>query len=90
MAADKAVRLRAILTWLEHDRITTADACNRIRALHLTGAPAPSPGATVAAHANGDLPVPDGTTFAEVADAYTAGRITRSQYDQLAQAVTRS
>lgn len=86
MSSDKAVRLGAILDWLEHGRISLADACERVRRLELHKAPERSAGQVLAAHANGDIPVPDGSTFAEISHAYTSGRLTRAQYERLAEA----
>jgi predicted kinase len=86
LTADGAVRLGAILGWLEKGRITLADAAGRIRAMQLGHGQARSPHQVLAADANGDLPVPDGSTFAEVGRAYVAGRISRHQYEVLAAA----
>lgn len=86
MASDKAVRLGAILDWLEKGRISLTDAADRIRDLKLHEAPQRSTGQVLAADANGDLPVPDGSTFSEISHAYTAGRISRHQYEVLATA----
>lgn len=88
MESDKAVRLRAVLEWLERGHITLPDACARIRSMNLAHGQDRSAGQVLAADANGDLPVPDGTTFSEISAAYASGRITRPQYERLAEAVT--
>jgi hypothetical protein len=86
VASDKAVRLGAILAWLEKGRITLPDACERIRSLGLGDGEPKSTHQVLAADANGDLPVPDGSTFSEISDAYTSGKLSRSQYEALAEA----
>jgi hypothetical protein len=88
--SDKAVRLQAVLSWLETGKVTLADACERIRDMKLAGPPDRSTSQVLAADANGDIPVPDGDTFSEISHAYTSGRITRHQYEQLAEAVSRA
>lgn len=86
LTADGAVRLSAILGWLEKGRITLADACARVRRLRLHQGTQRSAHQVLADDANGDLPAHDPGSFAEVASAYVAGRLTRHQYDQLAEA----
>lgn len=86
MASDKAVRLGAILDWLEKGRITTADAAARIRAMGPVRGPDRGGGKVMADDANGDLPAHDPASFAVVSDAYTSGRITLTQYEALAEA----
>jgi len=88
LTADSAVRLGAVLDWLEKGRITLADACARLRRLGVPQGSPCSAAQVLAADANGDLPAHDPSSFAEVASAYVAGRITRHQYEQLAQAVS--
>lgn len=86
MVSDKAVRLGAILDWLEKGHITTADAAARIKTMGLGKGAERGGGQVVADDANGDLPAHDPGSFAAVSDAYTSGRISLAQYEQLAEA----
>lgn len=88
MSGDKAVRLEAILSWLKGGKISLANACERVRDLKLNVQPDRSTQQVLAADANGDIPVPDGSTFSEISHAYTSGQITRRQYEQLAEAAS--
>lgn len=90
LTADSAVRLSAIIGWLEKGHITLADACERLRRLGVPKGRRRSAAQVLGADANGDLPAHDPSSFAEVSSAYVAGRITRHQYEQLAQAVSQS
>lgn len=86
MTSDKAVRLGAILDWLEKGRVTTADAAARIKGMDLGKGTARSAGETLGHEANGDLPAHDPASFAAVCDAYAGGRITLAQYQALSEA----
>lgn len=86
LTADGAVRLSAILGWLEKGHITLPDACERVRRLQLHRGAQRSAHQVLADDVNGDLPAHDPASFAEVASAYVAGRLTRAQYEHLAAA----
>lgn len=85
--SDQEVRLNAILDWLEHRHITTAQAAARVRTLHF---PAPPPDKTAAQQmkdaGTGDPEVPEPGSFFAISDAYATGRIDKDQYTALAQA----
>ena len=84
--SDQEVRLNAILDWLEHRHITTAQAAARVRTLHFP-VPADKPvAAQRQADVTGDPDVPEPGSFFAVSDAYAAGRIDEKQYTALAQA----
>jgi hypothetical protein len=88
--ADASVRLRAVLDWLEHGHITTAQAAARIRAMHF-----PVPAAKTVFHqqyadVNGDPEAPAPGSFFAVSDAFSQGRIDQEQYAALAQAAAES
>jgi len=84
--ADQEVRLRAILDWLEHGRITTQQAAARVRAMTFPGPEDQTVHAQQYADFNGDPHVPEPGSFFAVSAAYAAGRIDEQQYAALAQA----
>jgi hypothetical protein len=69
---------------LEHGRITTAQACALVRAMHWPRRPPKTAYQTRVADATGDMgdPAPPGS-FADVAAESHAGRITFAQYEAL-------
>jgi hypothetical protein len=85
--SDQSVRLYALLDDLEHGRISAADACAQVRGM--TWARRNGKTAFQARLADAlneqDEPAPAGS-FADVAHAYHAGRLSFSQYEQLQQA----
>ena len=86
MSDDAEVRLNAILDWLEHGRITTAQAAARIARMSF---PAPEHKTVYAqqhADVHGDPEVPEPGSFHAVSDAFAAGRIDQEQYAALAKA----
>jgi hypothetical protein len=83
---DQKIRLDTILEWLSTGKITTEQAAQRVTTLHFSQPPRPSVGKRMAEDAHGDIPMPDPGSFRAVSQAYAAGKITRSQYDALAEA----
>ena len=88
--SDADVRLKAILDWLEHGRITTEQAAARVGAMRFPELADQTVGAQQYADLNGDPHVPEPGSFFAVSDAYAAGRIDEKQYTALAQAAAGS
>lgn len=86
MSSDAEVRIQAILDWLEHHRISTAQAAARIRAIRFPAPAARTPFDTQHADAAGDHHPPEPGSFFAVSHAYAEGRIDDEQYAALAQA----
>ena len=85
--SDHDDRLAALLSDLEHGRITAAQACARVRGMtwpRAHGKTAFQARLADALNSEGDPP-PDGS-FADVVTAYHAGRLTAAQYEQLHEA----
>jgi hypothetical protein len=84
--SDQEVRLRAIVDWLEHGRITTAQAAARIRSMRFPVPEDQTVHAQQYADLNGDPHVPEPGSFFVISDAFAAGEIDEAQYTALAQA----
>jgi hypothetical protein len=85
-AKDTEVRLQAVIDWLEHHRITTAQAAARVRAMHFPVPPPKTAHQRMEDDVTGDPEVPPPGSFFAISDAFTAGRIDQDQYAALAQA----
>jgi hypothetical protein len=83
---DAEVRLQAVLDWLEHGRITTAQAAARVRTMHFPAPPPKTAHQRMEDAATGDPEVPPPGSFFAISDAFTAGRIDKDQYAALAKA----
>lgn len=82
-------RLEYVLEQLEEGRMSTADAARLVRSMKFPAQPGKTAHQAVEADALGDPEVPEEGSFFPVSHAYTMGRITRVQYDALAQAASR-
>ncbi len=85
-ADDSEVRLQAVIDWLEHGRITTAQAAARIRDMTFPVPPAKTAHQRMEDDATGDPEVPEPGSFFAVSDALAQGRIDQEQYAVLAKA----
>ncbi len=85
-ADDGEVRLQAVLDWLEHGRITTAQAAARIRAMTFPVSPPKTAYQRMEDDATGDPEVPEPGSFFAISDALAQGRIDQEQYAALAKA----
>lgn len=83
---DAEARLQAILSWLEHGRITTEQAAARVKAMRFPPAEPPTVHDQQYGDLNGDPRVPQPGSFFAVSDAFAAGKIDQEQYTALAQA----
>jgi hypothetical protein len=83
---DADVRLNAVLDWLEHGHITTAQAAARVRAMHFPVPPPKTAHQRIEDAGTGDPEVPEPGSFFAVSDAFAAGRIDKDQYAALAKA----
>lgn len=84
--SDAGTRLRALLDDLEDSRITLGEAAARLRDLPLHAAPPPGPYQVLHRQAVGDPQLPPDHSFHEVQADYTEGKLTRFQYETLAEA----
>lgn len=84
--SDAGVRLRAVLDDLENGRCTLGDAAARVRGIPLHARPQPGAYQVLHAQASGDLPAEPDHSPIEIENAYTEGRLTRFQYETLAEA----
>jgi hypothetical protein len=85
--SDQEVRLQAVLDDLENDRISTADAAARVRALRLAEPPPRTISQRMADSAENDMPrLPQEGSFFAVSKALHAGKISFRQYEALAEA----
>lgn len=83
-------RLEYLLDALENGRISIHDAVKQVRQFGFEEPPARGAHQRMAEDANGDPEVPADHSFYQVSRAYTLGRITRYQYEQLAAAASHS
>lgn len=88
--ADAEARLQAIVSWLEHGRITTEQAAARVKAIPFPPGEPPTVHAQQYGDLNGDPKVPQPGSFFAVSDAFAAGRIDQEQYAALAQAAVQA
>jgi hypothetical protein len=88
--SDQGVRLDAVLTWLERNRISTADAVKQVRTMKFPVPPAKGAYARLHDDANGDHHPPEHGAFFHIADAFSQGKISRTQYEELAEAATQA
>jgi hypothetical protein len=85
---DAGIRLEHLLDGLENGRITLGDAIRQVRAFGFEEPPVKGAHQRMAEDANGDPEVPADHSFYQVSRAYTLGRITRYQYEKLAEAAS--
>jgi len=83
---DQEVRLRDLISQLERGQISTADAAAQVRTLRFPKPASKTAYQTMEADAAGDPAIPVKGSFFVVSQAFTAGRITREQYEALAKA----
>lgn len=88
--SDAGIRLEHLLEGLENGRISLPDAVSQVKKLGFEEPPAKGAHQRMAEDANGDPEVPADHSFYQVSRAYTLGRITRYQYEQLAAAASHS
>lgn len=86
MPTDQETRLQAVLDQLENNQITLADAAREVRTLHFPPADSPTAWQRQQAAYGRDMAPPPAGSFFMVSQAYTAGRISRRQYEILASA----
>lgn len=86
--SDAGVRLEAVLDGLENGRMTLTDAVRQISTIPLEDPPDKGAYQRMADDVNGDPEVPADHSFYQVSRAYTLGRITRYQYEKLAEAAS--
>jgi hypothetical protein len=85
---DAGTRLEHILDGLENGRISLHDAVAQVEKFGFEDPPEKGAYQRMAEDANGDPEIPAGHSFYQVSRAYTLGRITRYQYERLAQAAS--
>lgn len=86
MSNDQAVRLEAVLDWLEHGQITLEQAAAKVAAMSFPQKPKKTVWQRLYDDANGDPEMPEPGSFFDVSLAYSKGRITKQQYAALAKA----
>ena len=85
---DQGDRLDAVIDWLADGKLSTAEAAAKVRGMKFPAGPQRGAYKRLAHEANGDSAVPEHGAFFHVSAAYTEGRLTRVQYEALAQAAT--
>lgn len=81
-------RLEDVLDKLADGHITTPEAARQVRGMTFPVKPGKTPFQTMEADGAGDPEVPEEGSFLPVSRAYAMGRITRVQYDALAEAAS--
>jgi hypothetical protein len=82
-------RLEYVVEQLEGGHMSTADAARLVRSMKFPAKPGKTPYQVITADATEDPEPPEKDSFFAVSHAYTMGRITRAQYEALAQAASK-